>query len=77
MQQGRRCHNSSGGVSLETLRKSFALYFIGKGDIQDQTSRSVVLNLCYSDALELQLPETPVRTAGGEGFWELQSKTPE
>ena len=40
-------------------------------------SKPVVLNLCYSDAFELQLPETPVRTAGGEGFWELQSKTPE
>ena len=39
--------------------------------------RSVVLNLCYLDAFELQLPETPVSTAGGEGFWELQSKTPE
>ena len=39
--------------------------------------KPVVLNLCYSDAFELQLPETPVRTAGGEGFWELQSKTPE
>ena len=38
---------------------------------------SVVLNLCYSEAFELQLPETPVRTAGGESFWELQSKTPE
>ena len=38
---------------------------------------SVVLNLCYSDAFELQLPETLVRTAGGEGFWELQSKAPE
>ena len=39
--------------------------------------RAVVFNLCYSDAFELQLPETLVRTAGGEGFWELQSKTPE
>ena len=26
----------------------------------------VVLNLCYSDAFELQLPETPVSTAGGK-----------
>ena len=38
---------------------------------------AVVLNLCYSDGFELQLPETPVSTDGGEGFWELQSKTPE
>ena len=44
---------------------------------REHWSRAVVLNLCYSDAFELQLPETPVRTAGGEGFWELQSKTPE
>ena len=35
---------------------------------------SVVLNLCYSDVFELQLPETLASTAGGEGFWELQSK---
>ena len=46
-------------------------------NIKGCSSISVVLNLCYSDAFELQLPETPVRTAGGEGFWELQSKTPE
>ena len=43
----------------------------------DWSSITVVLNLCYSDAFELQLPETPVSTVGGEGFWELQSKTPE
>ena len=42
-----------------------------------QRALAVVLNLCYSDAFELQLPETPVSTACGEGFWELQSKTPE
>ena len=39
--------------------------------------RPVVLNLCYSDVFELQLPEAPASTVGGEGFWELQSKTPE
>ena len=38
-------------------------------------SRTVVLNLCYSDVFELQLPETPGSIVGGEGFWELQSKT--
>ena len=32
---------------------------------------------CYSDVFELQLPETPASTVGGEGLWELQSKTPE
>ena len=36
--------------------------------------RPVVLNLCYSGVLELQLPETPASRADGEGFWELQSK---
>ena len=38
------------------------------------SSSAVVLNLCYSDVFELQLPESPASTAGGEGFWELQSK---
>ena len=46
-------------------------------DSPTQKLMPVVLNLCYSDVFELQLPETPVSTAGGEGFWELQSKTPE
>ena len=32
------------------------------------------LTLGYSGAFELQLPETPANTAGGEGFWELKSK---
>ena len=41
------------------------------------SSTAVVLNLCYSDVFELQLPETPASTVGGAGFWELQSKTPE
>ena len=41
----------------------------------DQCLKPVVLNLCYSDVFELQLPETPASTVGGEGFWELQSKT--
>ena len=35
------------------------------------------LTLGYSGVFELQLPETPASTVGGEGFWELQSKTPE
>ena len=45
--------------------------------VTNETTRSVVLNLCYSDVFELQLPEIPASTVGGEGFWELQSKTPE
>ena len=44
---------------------------------QLEAPKSVVLNLCYLDVFELQLPETPASTIGGEGFWELQSKTPE
>ena len=34
----------------------------------------MVLNLCYSGAFELQLPETLASRSDGEGFWELQSK---
>ena len=32
------------------------------------------LTLGYSGVFELQLPETPASRAGGEGFWEVQSK---
>ena len=38
------------------------------------SARPVVPNLGPPDVLGLQLPETPASTAGGEGFWELQSK---
>ena len=36
---------------------------------------TVVLNLCSLEAFELQLPETPVRTAGGEGSTTMEPIT--
>ena len=68
--------NNIAGSSTVLFLKAVA-YHKYRVEEEDNHIHQWFLTLGYSGVFKLQLPETPASMVGGEGFWELQSKTPE